>query len=35
MQQDAPNEATVLVSKMSGPAGPTMQETQESPGYLE
>lgn len=35
IQQDAPNEAIVLVSKMSELAGPTMQETRESLGYLE
>lgn len=35
IQQDAPNEATVLVTKMSGLAGPTMEEIRESLGYLE
>lgn len=34
IQQDVPNEATVLVSNMSTLAGTTMQETHESQGYL-
>lgn len=35
LQQGAPNEATVLVSKMSVLAEPTMQEIHESLGNLE
>lgn len=35
LQQGAPKEATVLVSKMAVLAEPTMQETHESLGNLE